>query len=345
MSDVQQFFSQCVASGGIFAATCALLITPAAAWLGVRCIVPSLRSMRGDPEWQAPLAAAAGIVPGVLLLSMAGTALVAGPFVACTNTFTGRALFGAFVVFTLASLVRASLRSVRRVRDARALLSLTIPASPRLAQLATSCGIAVRELPDRRPFCALAGTLRPVAIVSSGTLADLSDRELRAALLHERGHARRCDQLVAAVLAFTADLLPLPSCELVAMYGDARECAADRHALRAVRPDDLAGALLAVARGQRAFAHVAPLPGESGITRRLRILLEGPAASGVSAVPRVAVCVALLGVFAGGLNPVRAAAVALASPAAQAPAPHATATIADPCEPASLSPVAVLPSL
>jgi bla regulator protein blaR1 len=321
MGDVARFVAQCVASGGILVAACALLIVPFVAWAALRCILPALRRMHGDPEWQAPLAAAAASIPGALLLLMAATVVIAGRSVVCTQTYTGRALFGAFAAFTLVSLVRASVRAIRRVREARALLSLTAAPSPRLARLAARSGIAVRELPDPRPFCALAGSFAPVAIVSSGTLAELSDDELRAALLHERGHARRRDQIVAAMVAFCADLLPLPARELIALYHDAREVAADRHALRGANAEDLAGALLAFARGQRAFAHLARLTGESGISERLRALLEARAVARASVPLRVAVVVALALVSIAGLNPVRAAAVSLATPAAHGAVP------------------------
>jgi Zn-dependent protease with chaperone function len=77
----------------------------------------------------------------------------------------------------------------------------------RLARLALRYGIRGRELPDVRPFCALAGVLAPISVVSSGTVAQLSDAELAAALLHERRHARRGDQVIAALVAFATDLL------------------------------------------------------------------------------------------------------------------------------------------
>jgi len=164
-------------------------------------------------------------------------------------------------------------------------------------------GIAARELLDGVPFCALAGIFRPVVVISSGTIAGLSDAELDAALLHERGHARRGDQMIAAVVTFLVDLLPLPAADLVVLYREAREGAADRHALHSASAYDLAGALLAVARGQRALGHAAALPGETGIRHRLHLLLREPAPAEIALHRRIIVASAIAIVIVSGLVP------------------------------------------
>ncbi|HWT06696.1 MAG TPA: M56 family metallopeptidase [Xanthomonadales bacterium] len=313
MDDVARFVTDCITSGAVLYCTCALLIVPFAAWLAVRFVVPIVRRMDGDPEWQAPLAAAAAVVPALLLLLMFATAIAAGFVAVCTRTYTGRFVFGTFIVVTAALLVRALRQSLLRVRETRALLALTVAPSRELQAVAAELGVAMRELPDSRPFCALVAALSPHVVVSSGTVAQLSHDELRAAVLHERGHARRGDHVVAALLAFVVDVFPLPARELVALYREAREWAADRHALQGASAVDLAGALLTFTRTGHTFVHLAPLDGERGVSLRLRALLDDSANARVSVTARLAVVAALGAIFAAGLLPVHAAARTLVS--------------------------------
>jgi Zn-dependent protease with chaperone function len=306
--DVARFVSDCVTSGAVLYSTCGLLVAPFAAWLAVRLVVPIVRRMDGDPEWQAPLAAASVALPAMILLLMFTTAIAAGSFAVCTRTYTGRFVFGTFIAVTAVLLVRALYESVLRIRETRALLALTVAPSPELHAVAAELGVPMRELPDGRPFCALVGALAPSVVVSSGTAAQLSRDELRAAVLHERGHARRGDHVIATVLAFVVDVLPLPARELVGLYRAAREWAADRHALQGASPEDLAGALLTFTRISRTFVHLAPLDGERGLSLRLRALLDDPARDRVSVPARLAAVAALTAICAGGLMPVGAAA-------------------------------------
>ena len=155
------------------------------------------------------------------------------------------------------------------------------------------------------------GTFAPVAVVSSGTVAQLSDAELCAALLHERGHARRRDPLIAAFLAFATDLLPLPSRDLVALYREAREFGAVLHALRSARAHGLASALLVVARARRGFAALSPLQGEGGVEARLRALLDGRAGKAASVRSRAVVLAVLLTTCVAGIHPIEASASAV----------------------------------
>ena len=308
MDDVGRFVADCVTSGAFLYSTCGLLIAPYAAWLAVRFVVPIVRRMDGDPEWQAPLAAASVAVPAAVLLLMFATAIATGSLAVCTRTYTGRFVFGSFIAVTAVLLVRALYQSVLRIRETRALLALTVAPSAALHAVAAELGVAIRELPDSRPFCALVGALGASIVVSSGTVAQLSHDELRAAVLHERGHALRGDHLVAALLAFVVDVLPLPARELVALYRAAREWVADRHALQGASAEDLAGALLTFTRARRTFVHLAPLDGERGVSLRLRALLEDSARDRVSVAARLAAVAALTAICAGALMPVGAAA-------------------------------------
>jgi Zn-dependent protease with chaperone function len=314
MADPARFIADCVASGAIFYSTCSLLIVPFAAWLGVRAVVPIVRRMDGDPQWQASLAAASLLVPAVLLVIMVVTAIAAGFFAVCTRTYTGRVVFALFVAAVSIRFVRAIQQSMSRRRDTRALLAVTAAPSPKLRVVAEQLGLTVRELDDMRPFCALVGARSPQIVVSRGTVMQLSGDELRAALLHERGHARRGDHLIAALLAFSVDVLPLPSRELIALYREARESAADRHALHSAKPEDLAGALLTFTRTRSSFIHLASLYGEHGVSKRLRWLLDDAAVARASPASRFTVAAALAVIFIAGLRPVEAAVRSFSAP-------------------------------
>jgi beta-lactamase regulating signal transducer with metallopeptidase domain len=303
MGDLARFLGDCLSNGTMLFSACALLIVPVLAWGVIRLLVPTLRRMEADSAWQASLAAAAAVIPGALVLALGSAALVSGLHSPCLQTQAGRVLFSVVGTAMMFSLVRAAVLATRRRREARALIRVSRQPSARLRRAGERAGVIVRELPDSQPFCALAGIRRSVVVVSLGTVSQLSDAELDAALVHERGHARRGDQVVAAVLAFVVDLLPLPSADLVALYRDAREFAADEHALRTVSPHDLAGALLTVARGQRAAANLAQLQGATGLRRRLHLLLHGPSSTPVSVRTRFIVAFTLAAVLVAGLAP------------------------------------------
>ncbi|HXM19121.1 MAG TPA: M56 family metallopeptidase [Candidatus Tumulicola sp.] len=151
--------------------------------------------------------------------------------------------------------------------------------SARLALAASACGLGAREFDETTPVCALARSAPPLVLVSTGALAVLADEELRAALHHERAHARRGDQVVATFVTFMADVLPLPSAEFIAMYRSAREFAADQFALASTSAEHLAGALLSFAKGARAVAGAPGFADENaGVIQRLKALLaDAPA--------------------------------------------------------------------
>jgi beta-lactamase regulating signal transducer with metallopeptidase domain len=195
----------------------------------------------------------------------------------------------------------------RRSGEASTLVRWSDAATGRLAFAADRHGIAARTIDEERPFCALVGTWKPTVIVSTGALSRLSDSELDAALLHERGHAHRGDQIIAAVLSFLVDLLPLPATDLVAIYRRAREIAADRHALENVQGHELAGALLTFVKRRTIPTEAAALVGDSSIRARLALLLDDGPRAPVSIGRRYALALALAAILGAGLAPASAA--------------------------------------
>lgn len=311
MTDVWNFLVACWMSGTLLRSVCALVVVPTGAWLAIRLIAPMLARGVDDPGWQAPLAAAAASIPGLLLILLATAALIAGTDAACRDNPVGQVLFTVIVSVSALSLARALVLSARRLNEAERLVRASLPADARLARLAARASISARVIEDDALCFVLARVWRPVVLVSSAALERLSDLELSAALHHERGHARRGDQLIAAALSFLVDLVPLPAMDLVHMYRRAREIAADHHALRDVEATALASALLRFVRPRQAVAATAALGGESTIRERLRLLLSARTRPKGFVMQRVLVTGVLAAIFAIGLVP---AAVTLVHP-------------------------------
>jgi len=307
MHDLIEFLKLCWTSGTLLRSVCALVVVPILAWGAIRALAPVIARSGSDPGWQAPLAAAATAIPGALLLTLAVIALIGGLHAACLETVVGRVLFGIIISVTMLSLARALALAGRRSGEATTLVRWSSPSKERLTTIAGRWGVETRVIADARPFCALAGMWRPIVIVSEGALARLTDAELEAALLHERGHARRGDQLIAAALSFLVDLLPLPAMGLVAIYRHAREVAADRHALATAKPNDLAGALLSFVKAGGVASGSAALVGTTGMRGRLELLLTDTPQPAASIRRRVGLTVALAVILGAGLAPASAA--------------------------------------
>lgn len=155
----------------------------------------------------------------------------------------------------------ASLRAARRVRDTLRATELLqrrerpLPLKLRRALAGLDMTASVLYVADRQPLAFCAGLLRPRVVVSTGLVATLGLRELRAVLLHERHHLRRRDPLRMLVLQFIGEtLFYLPLFEdLRGRCGVAAELAADQAALAEVGLLSLAGALLKLARPAGTF--------------------------------------------------------------------------------------------
>ncbi|MDQ6825017.1 MAG: M56 family metallopeptidase [Candidatus Eremiobacteraeota bacterium] len=231
--------------------------------------------MTDDPSWQSPLSAVAAGLPGALFVVLSVGALLNGIGSACLSTPAGRLIFGIVIAAMSAALVRALWLAAIRAREVRRLVRRSSQPSERLRRIALSCGLEAREVIEDAPICVLAGITSPLVLASTGALAALSDVELRAALHHERAHARRGDQILAGTLSFLVDLLPLPANDLMQTYRTARELAADSVAANEMGAENLAGALLQFAKIGRALVGVSSLVDNrtSIVSKRLQALL------------------------------------------------------------------------
>lgn len=275
MADLVFFLKACLASKTLIASLCGLLVVPAAAWLAVRLLAPYIRRMDNDPSWQAPLAAIASAIPGAVFLVLAIVDLAGAQSSGCLQFVWGRIIVASILTLAILAFMRATAVAYQRYTQIRRLIQHSHAPSDQVREAAKRVGVAVRIIPSPEPFCALAQPLRPLVLLSRGTLERLDDGELEAALRHERAHALRGDLLLAAAVSFFADLLPLPVRDLTAIYNAARELAADNHAVRKIAPHQLASAILLLACAQT-FGHgVAALAEDTtNLKQRVLALLE-----------------------------------------------------------------------
>jgi len=306
MNDIALFFAQCAHSEAMLGSLCAIVVIPPSAWIGSRLLASQIFRMTDDPAWQAPYAAVAASLPGALFLVLSILALVRGASTACWTMPGGRIVFTSIALVALAAIARGSWLAFARNREIRRLVRSSRPASKRLKEVAASCGLRARQIRDDAPLCALAGVVAPVVLVSSGALRVLGDEELRAALLHERAHTKRGDQILGVCLSFFADLLPLPACDLAETYKLARELAADRFAAQTAGCDTLARALVSFAKNGRALVGATPFSGSrrSTVVSRIAALLQEPqprrSGQVAPAIRRLALGLALATIIFGG---------------------------------------------
>jgi Zn-dependent protease with chaperone function len=308
VSDLAAFLAACVSSPALLTSACALVVVPLAAWLIVRALAPPLARMGDDPAWQAPLAAAAAAAPGALFVTLGIVTLRDGWSSSCLQFASGRVLYAAIAALTALGLARATRLCLRRSGEVAHLVRRSAAPCPRVRAAGESAGVRVREISAAGPVVLLAGTFRPVVLVSVAARERVSDAELRAALLHEAAHARRGDPLCAALVTFVADLVPLPVGNLIALYRRAREFAADAHAACVADPCDIASALLALARAGKRDAPVAAFAEAGTVRERLGVLLA-PAAVRPSPVRRALLAAGVAATYVAGAAPAVAALV------------------------------------
>jgi Zn-dependent protease with chaperone function len=273
MSDAAAYFAECLSSWSLLTSACALIVIPTLAWCIVMLATRMLRAMDADPRWQAPLSAAAALLPGALFLFIGAMTLHDGWRSECLRFATGRVLYGAIAAVTVFGLFRAIALAFRRHVEVRRLIASAVAPGMREETIAQQCGLRVKRVVSAAPFVFLAGIRQPIIVISSEALARLDDAQLDAAVHHEAAHFRHGDQLVAAVVTFISDMLPLPVASLVALYRRAREFAADQAASHEADPGALASALIALARASAAPAGAAAFAEPATVRARLLALL------------------------------------------------------------------------
>jgi len=294
IAELASFLKECLSSGALLGTLCAMLFVPPLAWLGVRALAPVIFGMNADRPWQAALAALAAAMPGIIFAITAIVGMAGGIASGCLRYSAGRAVFTTIAVLATLSFARATWLAIRRSAELSTLLrSSENPSTPGLVRAAATIPAPVRELPYDVPFCAVGGNRAPVLLVSVGTMASLSEPQLRAALWHEYAHVLRRDPLTTLVVTFFSDLLPLGTDDLVRLYRQAREFVADAYARGRADPHDLADAVVVMARAVRPGLAFAALASEGGLRARVDALFV----EGTSGRPTLQRAVALVGLF------------------------------------------------
>lgn len=308
MSDALEFLRACLMTPALLSSACALLVVPTLAWIGVRCLVPTLERMNDDPQWQASLSALGAALPALLFVVIGLVTMRQAWDSACLHFATGRFIYGIVVTLTICGIGRAVAHAVRRRAEVNALLQRSTEPDARLCAAAAICGVRAREIDEPDAFMGLAGLGRPVVLVSKRALERLNDDELQAALRHEHAHAQRGDLIVAALVTFFVDLLPFRSDALVALHFRAREFAADAHAARHAQPHDIAAALLAIVRVDRCTSPIAAFAETTNVIARMNVLLAAEPLR-PSRTRRILAASSLIVMFVAGALPVVAAVV------------------------------------
>ena len=136
----------------------------------------------------------------------------------------------------------------------------------------------VRIVDSPRRFCFVTGVRRPTIYASTAALRALAGAERAAMLAHERAHVRARDLLWRRALEVaTLVAVPLAPSFLARRWDDATERLRDRDAARATDPAAVAHALIAMCRGEAAWAaSMNYAPPVHALTRRVEAVLATP---------------------------------------------------------------------
>lgn len=245
-----------------------LLVFPALAGLACEFAARRLEPTRAD--WR--LAAALAAAPGLLFLVL--SSIILWRIVSHDHWQSEWQHILKYQVTALVAVLvlsRAAWRAWRRQAALLQLVRLAAPPNGRLCQAARRAGVEVMQLPCSQPECFVAGAFSPKVYISDGALSLLADRQLDAALRHERAHIRGRDTAILPVLGFLGDLGWFGRTAATA-YHQSRERAADAAAMEAAGPIDLASALLTLARSERPIPAIG-IAGTAPATWRLHAIL------------------------------------------------------------------------
>jgi len=131
----------------------------------------------------------------------------------------------------------------------------------------------VREVPVESSICFVSGFRAPVVVVSTGTVATLSDEELRTALLHERAHLRSRDGFWSTLVTAVSEFCLFSSAKALRLYRASRESLADDEAARQVGGTEVAGVLVRFARNAARIPVAYSLAEPGTLERRVRRLI------------------------------------------------------------------------
>jgi Zn-dependent protease with chaperone function len=202
---------------------------------------------------------------GVWSMCCRGVKTVLASSVAFWLVFAARTLVIALLVASAAMLVRRLWWTHRLMATLHTAIAAGARADlpPRLTTLCAHLGIAhpIVLLTNSAPLAFCFGLRKPGICLSTGLLDTLSNKELKAVLLHEAHHCRHFDPLRTFLVDLLAALfffLPVAS-EWCKFFAASTELAADRYAIRLAGRFSLAGAL------HKLLTYRSPLPFPAGV--------------------------------------------------------------------------------
>ncbi|MBK7076976.1 MAG: M48 family metalloprotease [Myxococcales bacterium] len=263
-----------------------LLVVVAASALGCAVVAVGGRALAArGPVAERRAAALAAVVPPIAgVLVVAALALHSATTIDHCEAHDHHAHLcvahgGAWLARPWAVAVAAA-ATVVTIGRAALLLATLVGARARVRTLAAVAEVVddVRVVDSPRRFCFVAGVRRPAIYASTAALRALADDERAAMLAHERAHVRARDLLWRRALEVaTLVAAPLAPGFLARRWDDATERLRDRDAARATDPAAVAHALIAMCRGEAAWAaSMNYAPPVHALTRRVEAVLATP---------------------------------------------------------------------
>jgi Zn-dependent protease with chaperone function len=263
---------------GPYSSVLPFAILPPFSWWIVRRLMQHIERVPFDPSWRMILGGVGACIPGLVTLSLLSFSIHYIPRISPGDFGCYVKIYGPLcIVLTLVA--RALVLWLMRSYRVRRLLALTTRPSERLLRISSELDVATAELAASVPVCMAVGFTFPRIVVSKGALAQFSDEDLRAALLHERAHVMSGDTRLSALISFLSECGVWRASNALSVHRQACEELADEEAARSVGAIALASVLVRFARRSWNFPFAEAFAEKQGLDRRVRRLLDPPAAN------------------------------------------------------------------
>ncbi len=261
---------------GPYSSVLPFAILPPFSWWIVSRLIRRVEQVPFDPAWRVVLGGVGACIPGLVTLSLLSFSIYYMPRIAPGDFGCYVKIYGPLCIVSIL-VARALIISLIRSYRVWSLLAVTTKPSERLLRISREFGIVTSELPVSVPACMAVGFTVPRIIVSRGALAQFSDDDLRAALLHEGSHLRRGDTRWSTVISFLSECGLWRVTNALSVHKQASEELADEYAAKSVGSVALASLLVRFAQKSWNLPFAEAFAQKKGLDQRVRRLLEPPA--------------------------------------------------------------------
>ncbi len=244
------------------------------AWI-VQHLMSRVERISLEPAWRAILGGVGACVPGLVTLCLVNFSTYYIPRISPGDFGCYVKIYGPLCLVLILVARAVTLCLIRGHRISQ-LKELTTQPSERLVRLSAELRLAVSELATPVPICMTVGFLSPRILVSTGAVAQFSDQDLRAALLHERAHVVNGHTRIRAFISLFSECGLWRATNALNLYAQACEEIADEEAAHEVGPLVLAAVLVRFARVSWNLPFAEAFAKKNGLERRVRRLLEPP---------------------------------------------------------------------